>query len=513
MKIPTSILAVVFLCCAATAQKAPNMDTRAAGMGKAFVADSLMNPANLGFRGNAFAPQSEEAGNAENGVEDRNGNPAAFAFYLTAAGEYTVGGSTLETADKVNDIIDRNGGIEGFQQNFTGTPTTTQIQDILLLLDTISELEDNDDSGAYTDAQTHLDFFFQNFGMYVNVWGHAGIEPIVDLDNVALSNFSQFNAGGGNTIWNNAATTHDMTSSQESLADQIQSAAGITDAQAEELVFQAVQAGANVDDPQFRDLLLRAITATTGNGGSIVDNGSGARARSFVMGEFNLSYGQSFLDIVSVGVNFKAMQLYLYEETITLQNVEKVEDIFDDIRDGSFFDKRVRRVERFNIDLGATVRPLPGLSVGLYAKNLIPFSVRYENGDTLDFHTQFRFGASYTFADMVTLAMDADLNRIPYDTLNDYEVQTLGGGVEVAPLSTDFPVALMLRAGAFKNLAESDQDIVLTTGLGVKFWKFMLNAGGHVSWFKTVTVRSGDNDFEVFEHAGFSVNFIFDTTF
>lgn len=510
------------LCCVpvlmAQSTTMTSTDSRAMGMGGAFVADSVMNPANLGFRGNVFALNEEKS---DSQAEDRNGNPAFFMFNMFVAGEYVVSGDLLKIADETNDIIQRNGGIAGMQSLFTNptgtSPSYTQIQDGLRLIDTISQLGRLREAGAFVDASGHADLFFMNIGFYFNTWGHAGIRPLVDTANLGYSGLAAFNIGGGDTVWGQAATSDgtNLTASQAQLAAQLlaDNPGLLQQNQACTLVHQAAQAGINVDDPAFQDLLRKAVQSITNSSGSISNNQSGIKVLSFLMYEVNVSYGQSFLEFLSVGINLRALQAHLFREEIVLRNISKVEDLLADLRDGTYFDKKVRTLERFTMDLGFTVRPpLLGLSVSAYAKNVVPYSLNYPGGeDSVDIHTQFRLGLSYTFLNMFTVAADADLNRVNYDTVRGYKAQAIGGGIEFSPLPPEVPVSFVLRVGGFKNVADSNQDAVLTTGLGIKFWKFAVNAGGQVAWFKTVTIRAGDNDIDVYERAGFSVNFVFAT--
>jgi hypothetical protein len=484
------------------------LDSRAMGMGSAYVADSPLNPANLGFRGDLFFGSSKD----KEGATDRNGAPT-FMMNLYAGGEYVVSGSLLKLADDVNDIVQRNGGIDQFQSTFSGTPTREQIRDGFRLVNALAQLDKDKNAGAFMDANTHLDIFFQNLGLYFDVWGHAGIQPRVDTNNFALSTALQM-AGNPTAIWGQGFTGDPLSPSQQSLAQTIDNEnSSLNLLQAQEMVRQAAAAGINTDDPLFQEFFRNAIRSTSLDGSTINNNDSGVRVLGLVMGEFNLSYGQSLFDIVSFGINLKVLQARLYDEQIVLRNISKVEDLYKDLLDGTYFDKKVRTYERFDLDLGFTVRPPGlGLSVSFLAKNLIPYSLKYPSGGSIDIATQYRAGVSWQISDILSVAFDADLNPIHYDTIK-YKAQTIAGGVEFAVLPKPSVVELLLRAGAFKNVADENQDAIITTGLGVKFWKFAIDAGGQVSWFKKVTIRSGSNEVDVFERAGFGVNVIFATDF
>jgi hypothetical protein len=178
----------------------------------------------------------------------------------------------------------------------------------------------------------------------------------------------------------------------------------------------------------------------------------------------------------------------------------------------NYYDDRAKSHEKFNVDVGCTLRPFSGLSLGVYAKNLIPDSYRYPSGAEVDVHTQFRAGISYSYEDYVTVAMDVDLNRAHYDTVRNYRSRMVGGGLEFTPVSKKFPLGVLLRMGAMKNIEDEKQDGLATAGFSLKYWKISLDANGTISFGK-VQIQTGADALEIQERASYTVGLTFLTTF
>lgn len=499
------LLLVIFSLSITAQSTFSGINSRAMGMGGSFVSYSPANPANLGFNGDILF------GKPKGGEEEQDaGFRIGFNYFLS--GEYVVSGDTLSSANEAYQIIQRNNNIDNFQNSFESGATQSQIQDALSLLNIISRFQKGKGNGALVDVNSHLDFFFGNIGFYINVWGHAAVEPFLSYDNLALSSLNQFNTNA-DEIWGSTAPGRTLNTNQQALANSLATNPNINNAQAQEIVYQASIAGIDTEDPAFQDLLTNAMNATTNNLTTIDQNDSGVIARTLLLTEFNFSYGQAFMEIVSFGINLKIVHARLYENQYTLRTLQSGEDIYDDLIKN--IDEKDDTAQTFNMDLGIAVRPpLPigNLSVGLYAKNLVPTTYDFPSGEKVHIKTQYRIGAMYSLFDFISFAMDVDLNKISYDTLQGYKAQTIGGGIEVTPLPKISPVGLALRIGAFKNMA-SDLEPVMTMGLGLRFWKITLDFGGKVSWFEKVTIESDPNDVDVYENVAFSLNLGFVTEF
>ncbi len=137
----------------------------------------------------------------------------------------------------------------------------------------------------------------------------------------------------------------------------------------------------------------------------------------------------------------------------------------------------------WGVDLGVLYKPkfVKGLSIGLVGKNLNTPEFDTAQGRTYEIDPQVRLGLAYDFS-MFTLAFDADLTKNS-TFIPDYDTQYIGGGLNFHPFSW-----LCVRAGAMKNLAESDEGVVLTGGLGFGLKWFQVDLAAQVS------TKSGEFD-------------------
>lgn len=127
------------------------------------------------------------------------------------------------------------------------------------------------------------------------------------------------------------------------------------------------------------------------------------------------------------------------------------------------------------LGLDASVLYLPGgkWQAGLVIRNLNSPSFSYEDGK-IDLEIQARAGMAYEINDSLLIAADLDLTENETMTPG-YGDRKLAVGIE----KKLFGEKLAVRGGLYKNIAESDADIVVTGGLGIgssKF-KFDLAAG------------------------------------
>jgi hypothetical protein len=89
---------------------------------------------------------------------------------------------------------------------------------------------------------------------------------------------------------------------------------------------------------------------------------------------------------------------------------------------------------------------------------------------------QVRAGAAYDFfKDKVTVALDADLTKNE-TFIEDYYSQFIGGGIAYHPVNW-----FSLRAGAMRNLQESNDGTILTGGLGFGMKWLQLDISGQYS--------------------------------
>jgi len=93
--------------------------------------------------------------------------------------------------------------------------------------------------------------------------------------------------------------------------------------------------------------------------------------------------------------------------------------------------------------------------------------------DEIELKPQYRAGVAWKPLDNLTLSADYDLSKNKSFTERT-EDQTVAGGVELTMLNE----VLSLRAGAYKNTANTNANVVYTAGLGLRLAAFRLDLAG-----------------------------------
>jgi hypothetical protein len=189
--------------------------------------------------------------------------------------------------------------------------------------------------------------------------------------------------------------------------------------------------------------------------------------------EVPFAYGHRFSTkwgAVDVGGALKVMPGYTFEEKIKIDTGSgDVADKFEDAEESDV---------SYGVDLGFLYKPqkLPKLSIGLVGKNLNTPEFDTATDMTLKVKPQVRAGAAYDFLkDTVTVAFDADLTKNE-TFIENYYSQFIGGGIAFHPVNW-----LSLRAGAMRNLQESNDGTILTAGLGFGLKSMQFDISGQYS--------------------------------
>lgn len=189
--------------------------------------------------------------------------------------------------------------------------------------------------------------------------------------------------------------------------------------------------------------------------------------------EVPFAYGHRFttqLGTIDVGGALKLMPGYTFEKKIQIDTESG--NIGDELKDAEESDLG------YGVDLGVLYKPqkLPRLSIGLVGKNLNTPEFDTTSGATLKVEPQVRAGVAYDFLnDKVTVALDADLTKNE-TFIEDYYSQFIGGGIAYHPVNW-----FSLRAGAMRNVQESNDGTILTAGLGFGMKWLQLDISGQYS--------------------------------
>ena len=217
---------------------------------------------------------------------------------------------------------------------------------------------------------------------------------------------------------------------------------------------------------------------------SIVNNNSAATGIGLVSLEPTVSLATSLLDDrLLLGANAKMV----YASTFISSEYLRTGDF------GNFVDNLNNSETRSNkasLDAGILVKPTRNLNLGVVGKylNSPSFPVngivaekttgpqgvtaRFVAGD-IELKPQYRAGVAWKPIDNLTLTADYDLSKNKSFTERT-EDQTVAGGAELTLLGE----VLSLRAGAYKNTANTNANVVYTAGLGLRLAAFQFDLAG-----------------------------------
>jgi hypothetical protein len=220
------------------------------------------------------------------------------------------------------------------------------------------------------------------------------------------------------------------------------------------------------------NLLAAAIENSDADTAKSLDNNTTSVMLSgFGVTEIPFSYGHAINDHLSVGANFKLMRGRVYGNQILVFD-EDADDILGETTE--MFEES----NSFGVDVGVMAR-YPKVNLGLIVRNLN--SPKFngftsENGllkvESVKIKPQATAGVAYM--PFTTLTLEANLDLTDSETtLPGYKTRNLYLGLE-----WDAFRFLALRAGTYKNQAESDIGRVYTAGLGLNLWAMRLDVAG-----------------------------------
>jgi hypothetical protein len=452
------------------------------------------------------------------GVSSVARNPASltmgdedFEFF---AGEWGIQGSfgvdisagndLLSTVDTLDDLY-RGLAFQDIQSRLNAaTPeaTAADFENAMELVQALVGLDGKGDGVLGTmGGGVHLRI--GSFAIHATQVGHAGISPFFDLSIPGASALTSSSLAS--LFGNSAGGTLSPAGTQ--LSNQLKAAGLIGDSDsdgtddAEELAFHAQQAlgEAALSDPAFvsaMESIVQATNAVSGTGASsstLAFNGSGVEIRGVTIREVGLSASYPLLPgLLSVGVTVKEMIGETFRTRLALEELENGQDLLGELFKN--FGENVERTSRMTIDLGVVVSPLPFLTVGLSAKNLVPVEFGFAGtSESFGVDPQFRLGVGVSALGFLRFGVDVDLLETSLDDLVEgLKSRYLGGGVEF-DLGGDL-LGLKLRTGGFTDLSAGDSAPVWTAGIGLKFLGFFLDLNGQVAFSRVEVESSSEAD-------------------
>jgi len=249
--------------------------------------------------------------------------------------------------------------------------------------------------------------------------------------------------------------------------------AGLDDNAVARLDYIARQAGIDASQLQGTiDILDQVVQQASGAGGDLEDNTTSATINGIGVIEIPLSYGKALNENLSVGGSVKLMQGRVYGTDIVVFDKDSG-DIIED------YDKNYEESDAIGVDLGAMYR-IKRFNFGMVARNINSpeFDGPTVNGKKFDDVTidpSLTAGAAFIPYEGFTLEADYEITK--QETMfPGYDTQYFSVGAEWL-----FLRFLALRAGAYKNMAESDVGMVYTAGIGLDLLGLQLDVAGAYS--------------------------------
>jgi hypothetical protein len=340
-----------------------------------------------------------------------------------------------------------------------------------------------------------LAFQYSNYGVAAIVSSELVSFPTTDTTNVrpgnpAVSTMSLFALGIGATGTTSPGTLFNATPTMRGNIEAAFVRNGATTAEATNIVNKLegqLQAGnkSGQTAQQLADAMIHMADSFTG-GQSIETNKTTVAVTGIALVEIPIAYGHKFdlgsFGKVGLGAAFKIMQGTVFYTSKQLVSINGSTDIFKDIRDNK------ADSTTFGVDLGAQWRyeelKFTGpINVGLVVKNVNTpqfdtDKARAITSSKVKVEPQARVGVAIDPLSWLSLAADMDVTKNK-TVLPGLDSQNLGGGLE-AHFSW-----IALRAGVYKNIADSANKPVLTGGLSLGPQWLRLDVNGAVSTEKT----------------------------
>jgi len=236
----------------------------------------------------------------------------------------------------------------------------------------------------------------------------------------------------------------------------------LSQAQAEEIAFQAEQAGIDTSDAGVQSVLTR-LASGSGQG----QNQSAVRVRGLYTKEIALSGALPLLDErLSLGVNLK----YLHGTTVSKVLLADS----DEPRSIETADRR--RSRQLAIDFGVLAQPADWLRIGLTLRNANRPRFATRGGSDIVLDAQLRAGLALQLSERWLVAADVDLVENDYETLRGVVSQSVALGTEYR--IGVFGRSVDLRAGVRRDLADGRGELaVVTAGLGFYLGRFNVDLG------------------------------------
>lgn len=408
-------------------------------------------------------------------------NPGALAFEHSEGIELPFSlsaatiGDTLADADDLADFIDENAFASVLTKIGSGQAlTSAELQDTLEVA--VGKLPGLGETGEGLMTLPDLGLVIQKNRLVITLRGSGslGIDPVFDLNNLALSDDATAALQVANAVGAGNDRSLDFTNpGSQSLADSIATAFADWDQnQAEELIFQAEQTGLNTSAIDVRGLITNIAEDTAGlTAAALSANQSGAFVRGLVTQEVGLAYAHPFFGArVGLGANLRLIRGISSSQFIRYDAIKNSEDLVHELTDTM----NTETSNRVALDLGLLIRPNDRWRLGVTAHNLN--SPGFESSEPSDFtlKPQVRAGIALNLRPNWVVAADIDLTENESEAVDGFASRLFSVGTEYQLGRGEAKLAL--RTGAFTNLASgASESVTVTAGFGFRIWHLELD--------------------------------------
>ena len=452
--------------------------TAMGGVGIASIADAdagSINPAVLGFmwRGaDDLPPPADGDDAAADYAPEDNQRLGGKRWGLSLSFQ---GG--VELTEDFGDYIDVLEEIDNVELATTDGITAAQAEQMLDLVTSLVGIQD-DDLGVRLDVNAGVALRIGRFSVGARYWADTtALVRDIDLVNIGLEDATELtsalnDASNAQEIIGQDPTTYTvqtLTAAQQSAL----AAYGVNGIKAIDKVVTDAKAEGLIDDAKLQTVIDTLGLVPLASSGSLSDNTTAVTAVGLGVAEIPVSYGYAFDDRWSIGATAKLMLGRVYGASILVfsDDEDAVEDEIRDIQD------EYEETTTFGIDVAGMFR-ISNFQFALAARDLnTPTFDGFITDDGLrvpDIELDPSLTAGVAWIPWPRLVVEANAELIPRDTLLEVgEVQHAGVGVEWTGLRF-----LALRGGISGNLAESDQDPVVSAGIGLNFWLLQIDLAG-----------------------------------
>lgn len=447
-------------------------------------------------------------------------NPAALAYaegwslMLPFSVQASAEGDAIETLDLVIGIGDTVRPIKSKVRK--GRPLTQDdVVSLLSLARGIADI-DPDGEGLLIDSELGFRGNVGQVGLASVALVSAAVQPAKDEFDLQMSvddlgPVQQVLNVVGDGANHSAGSAEPFAQPRsQALADHIaRDNAAFSQDQAEEFVYRAEAARFRMDDREHRQFVKRSARETASAGDRDIGlNETGGFVRGILMTEVGVGYGRVF-EIphvpgeIALGMVPKLIVGTTFFDFIRWDEVSSFADAVDRLLSGP----TVRTSANFGLDLGFLARPVPGLSLGLTARNVNKPSFQFAGNGRYTIDPQVRAGVAYWITERWLAAFDVDVTKNNTESITRFESRQVSFGTEYrVPWER---LELALRTGLWTNVADKANDAVAWTfGFSVGKGGFWLDLAGGTSF-----AMAEIEDVTFPERANFALNLRYEKRF